>query len=124
MLSTGIEAAGSSCDVLSSYYWIYAERFTTVSSELGKCKRKQLWKSLNLQMSSVSVGLQLPDISMSNTLSEAAVIYAGAFVTREQPDREKNKTGKQETREEKRKLVACLPILCVKDRFLIIYWLY
>ncbi len=75
MLSTGIEAAVSFYDVRSSYYWIYAEGFTTVSSELGKCKRKQLWKSLNLQMSSVSDGFQLPDINMSNTLSEAAVIY-------------------------------------------------
>lgn len=35
-------------------------------------------------MSSVSVGFELPDINMSNTLSEAAVMYAGTFVTREQ----------------------------------------
>lgn len=88
MLTTAIDAAGSSYGVLSSYYGIYAEGFTTVSFKLGKCRRKQLRKSLNLQMSSVPVGSQLPDISMSNTLSEAVVIHAGTFVTGEEKKRD------------------------------------
>lgn len=79
MLTTGIDAAGSSCNALSNYYGIYAERFTTVSFELGKCWRKQLWKSLNLQMSSVSVGFQLP---ISNTLSETVIIYTVTLIIR------------------------------------------
>ncbi len=59
------------------------QRFTTVSFELEKCWREQLRKSLNLQMSSVSVGLQLCDIRKSNMLKEAAVIYAQTVFTTE-----------------------------------------
>ena len=96
-------------EFLSDYYRIYSERFTTVSFELGKCWRKQLWKSSNLQMSSVSVGVELPDISMSNTLSEAAVMYAGTFVTREWMDR--IETGTQGSR---KKSFSGLKMLDVK----------